>query len=627
MRPVPAPGRTGRVMLLLTLSALLAAGCGRETLPTAPSDAAADRKEIAAADTFTLRAYGADAVTLAGSFNGWNADDPAYGFTLDADGYTWRLITSLPTGLQSYKFVLHRGGADTWLTDPEAWEVVSGGDPAQANALRGRALPVVRDLPIPIDRRRLVIYELSVNDFSDQGTFAGVIGGLTGGANLVDLGVNAVELMPVTAPSYNGWGYDPVLYFAPNPAFGWPNYFALMVDRCHEQGIAVILDMVLNHAAGGSVLRQLDAFSGEYHFTTTEPNPWGMVELNWNDPALRDHILAALRHWVDVYKVDGFRFDHIAGEPYSTWVWIRDQLKALYPNLLLIAEDYAYPADGNAVTHGYDAQWGGNHTDGWGGGGNNFLQVLTTDLTERGFAWRGSSTPSVGAWGFAYRNMWATANVIGGNDQYDGINGDGFSDVKFLETHDENRLVWAVDSYGSAGAQAVGGLQKSRLGALALLTSVGIPMLFNGQEIGAAEYRPADPTLHKIDWTAGDPALRAWYRSLIHLRLTEPALQSENIWFHWRAGDADHYDATLCYWRGSSADQQAAEIVVALNFDHLPHTLPVPFPADGPWLQFHPETGAWETVTVTGGSLTVAMPASDGRLFRRYDGVTGVDDR
>jgi len=616
--------------LAAALALLLLAGCGDEQAPVAPlaeQDGTPAPADVAAVDTFVLRAYGADAVTLAGPFNDWNTNDTGYSFTLDPDGYTWRLATTLPTGLQSYKFILHRGTSYTWLTDPEAWEVVSGGDPAQANALRGRVLPSIRDLPSPPDRRRLVIYELSVNDFSSQGTFAGVIAGLTSGGNLVDLGINCIELMPVTAPSYNGWGYDPVLYFAPNPSFGWPNYFALLVDRCHEQGIAVLLDMVLNHAAGGSVLRQLDTFSGEYHFTTTEDNPWGMVELNWNDPALRDHILAALCHWIDTYKVDGFRFDHIAGEPYATWVWLRDQLKARYPDLLLIAEDYAYPVDGNAVTNGYDAQWGGNHTDGWGGGGNNFLQVLTTDLTERGFAWRGSTTPSVGAWGFAYKNMWATANVIGGNDQYTGSNGDGFSDVKFLESHDENRLVWAVDSYGSTDAQAVGGLQKSRLGAYALLTCVGIPMLYNGQEIGADEYRPADPTLHQIDWTAGDQQLRTVYRSLIRLRLAEPALQSENIWFHWRPDWADHLEYTLCYWRGATADQAAAEIVVALNFDHLPHTLPVPFPADGDWLRLHPETGAWELVTVAGGSLTVDLPASTGMLWKRFDGTTGVRDR
>ncbi len=125
--------------------------------------------------------------------------------------------------------------------------------------------------------------------------------------------------------------------------------------------------------------------------------------------------------------------------------------------------------------------------------------------------------------------MWAAANVISPNSQYDGYNGDGFSDVKYLESHDENRIVWAVNNYGSAGAQAVGGLQKAELGVYALMTCVGIPMIYNGGEIGSGEYRDPSPTIYKIDWAAGDADLRAIYRNLIALRLSEPALRTENI--------------------------------------------------------------------------------------------------
>ena len=608
----------------VALVALLAA-CGVEA-PVAPRDDAAKAPVAAAAqpDSFLLRVYGAEAVHLAGNFNSWSPDHPDYAFTHDGDGYTWRIGVDLPDGVQAYKFVLYKDGQATWMTDPMAVEVEGGGDPAQANALYGRALPQIDDLPATIDRTRLVIYEIAPNDFSTAGTFAGIIAGLDSGPDLVDLGVNAIELMPPTAPSYNGWGYDPALYFAPNPAYGSPYFFALLVDRAHERGLAVILDMVVNHAAGGSVLRQLDEFSGQYNFTTTESNPWGMVELNWDDPALRAHILDALLHWVETYKVDGFRFDYIAGEGWDTWEWLRDQLRARHPHLLLIAEDFRYPDEGNAVTHGYDAQWGGNHTDGWGGGGNNFLQVLTTDLTQNGFAWRGSAVTALGCWSFACRNMWATANVIAANSQYDGTNGDGFSDVKFLETHDENRIVWAVDTYGSAGAQAVGGLQKSELGAYALLTSVGIPMLYNGQEIGSGEYRPQNPTIYKIDWAGGDADLRAVYRNLIRLRLDHPALWTEQTWFQWRSGDLDHHEATLCYWRGGGSPAQA-DIVVALNFDDEAHTRTVPFPDDGPWLRFDPATGAWTQAAVENAQLTVEQPASSGALWKR-EPLTGVPD-
>ena len=603
---------------------LLLTGCGADQT-SSPVAGPGDGPPEKAVESFTLRAYGADSVTLAGTFNGWNVNDTGASFVLDPDGYTWRLTTTLSAGLQQYKFVLHAGATNTWLTDPEAHEIISTGDPAQGNAVRGRALPAISPLPAPIDRTRLVIYEANLNELSASGTFAGAVGALTSGANLADLGVNCIELLPITAPSYNGWGYDPSLYFAPNPAFGWPNFLAMFVDSCHDRGIAVVLDMVLNHASGGSALRQLDDFSGSYDFTTTEPNPWGMVELNWSNPALKEHIRDALIHWVDTYDIDGFRFDYVEGEGWATWDYVRDELRAHDPDLLLIGEDYRYPNSGNSVTHGYDAQWGGNHTDAWAGGGNNFNQVMTTVLTQNGFAWRGSSVPSFGCFIASCRPMCAVANVVSGNGQYNGVNGDGFSDVKYLESHDENRIVWAVDSYGSAGAQAVGGLQKSRVGALALFTSVGIPMLFSGQEIGSDEFRAADPTLFTPNFVGGDQALRTFYRSLIRLRLESPALWTDHIFWQWRGDGSDHTENTVNYWRGTTDTAANAEVVVALNFDSAAHSLPVKFPADGLWMRLHPDSGAWEHVMISGGELAMTLGAGQGVLFLKNDGVTSVD--
>jgi 1,4-alpha-glucan branching enzyme len=615
-----------RIALVL-VAALWLGGCSEQREPMVPAPEETPTFAQADNDSFPLRAYGADTVHWAGSTNGWNSNDPSYEFTALGDGYSWGFVTDLPAGLQFYKFVLRNAGpGETWLTDPAAWEISPDGihgDPAYWNGVRGRSVITPQELPTPPQRERLVIYEIGINDFSGPGTFASVVANLTSGPDLVDLGVNAIELLPVTVPSYNGWGYDPVLYFAPNPSFGWPSTFATLVDAAHAHGIAVLLDMVLNHCAGSSALRQLDTFAGTYNFTTTEANPWGLVELNWSNQALRDHILDALCHWVDRYKVDGFRFDYIAGESYATWIWLKDQLRARYPDLLLIAEDYNYPS--NSITYGYDAQWGGNHTDGWGGGGNNFNQVMITCLTERGFAWRGETVPTVGAWGTAYRNMWAAANVLSGNSSYAGpAPGDGFSDVKFLESHDENRVVWSVNTIGSAGAQAIGGLQKAHLGAIALMTGVGIPMLWNGQEIGSGEYRPASPTIYKIDWNGGDQNLRSIYKNLIRLRLLHPALVTEHIFFPWRDGIIDQEERTMVYWRSPTGNQNDASLVVALNFDHNDHAWTIPFPADGSWYRFYPANGAHEHVAISGGGLALTVTASTGIIWVKDDGVTAV---
>ncbi len=613
------------VACLLFLVAILAACTGNDD-PGRPTSPEGDPFAKTRTDTFTLRAYGLDSVYLAGSVNSWNTQDPAWQLTLQTDGYTWQLIKDVPDGMMYYKFIIREGTNMAWLTDPAALEVTPDGvhgSPADWNAVRGRVFTTPRPLPQPVDRSRLVIYETNLNELSATGTFSGAVSGLTSGADLEDLGINAIEMMPVTAPSYNGWGYDPVLQFAPNPSFGWPSTFASLVDAAHGKGMAVILDVVMNHMAGSAPLRQLDDFTGRNDFTTTESNPFGMVEMNWTNPALKDHMIEALSHWVQAYKVDGFRFDYISGEPYTTWVYIKNQLRARFPDLLLIAEDFGYPT--NSVTYGYDAQWGGNHTDSWGGGGNNFNQVLITALTEHGFAWRGETTISIGAFGPAYNNMWAVANVISGNAGYAGsAPGDGFSDIKYLESHDENRVVWAVDNLGSAGAMGIGGLQKAYLGAVVNMTTIGIPMLYNGQEIGADEYRPQGTSLTKVAWSTGDQQLRQAYKSLIHLRLNHPALATENIFFQWRAGNLDQTEYTLTYWRGSTGASDQAEIVVVCNFDHNDHTWAVAFPASGTWLKYDFNVGKITMTPVAGTTLSMTVPASTGYIFVKQDGVSGV---
>ncbi len=609
---------------LITLMTILVACTGND--PVKPGSTTGDPFAKTRTDTFVLRAYGLDSVYVANSNNGWNTQDPAWQMALQTDGYTWQLIKDVPDGLLYYKFIIREGAYMAWLTDPAAIEVAPdgvNGSPANWNAVRGRTFTTPRVLPVPIDRSRLVIYEANLNEFSATGTFAGAISGLTSGADLEDLGVNALEMMPVTTPSYNGWGYDPVLQFAPNPSFGWPSTFAALVDAAHAKNIAVILDVVMNHMAGSAPLRQLDDFTGRNDFTTTENNPFGLVEMNWTNPALKEHMIEALSHWVQTYHVDGFRFDFISGEPYTTWVYIKNELRARFPDLLLIAEDFGYPT--NSVTYGYDAQWGGNHTDNWGGGGNNFNQVMITALTENGFAWRGQTTISIGAFGPAYNNMWAVANVISGNAGYAGsANGDGFSDIKYLESHDENRVVWAVDNLGSAGAVTIGGIQKAYLGAVVNMTTIGTPMLFNGQELGAAEYRPEGISQTKVDYVGGNLDLRRAYKRLIGLRLNHPALASENIFFHWRDGSLDQTEYTLTYWRGSTTTATEAEVVVACNFDHSDHNWDVPFPAPGTWLKYDLEAGNITMTTVTGSTLAMTVPASTGYIFIHEDGVTGV---
>ncbi|MDX6514068.1 MAG: maltooligosyltrehalose trehalohydrolase, partial [Gaiellaceae bacterium] len=120
---------------------------------------------------------------------------------------------------------------------------------------------------VPLEE--LVLYEVHVGAFSEEGTFDGVIPHLAG---LRELGVTAIELMPVaTFPGNHGWGYDGVYTFAPHPAYGGPAGLARLVDAAHREGLGVFLDVVYNHIGPGS--EAVGAF-GPY-FTDRHETFWG----------------------------------------------------------------------------------------------------------------------------------------------------------------------------------------------------------------------------------------------------------------------------------------------------------------------------------------------------------------
>ncbi len=154
----------------------------------------------------------------------------------------------------------------------------------------------------------LVIYELHVGTFSDAGTFDGAIEHLD---DLVALGVNAIEVMPVAEfPGARGWGYDGVYISAAQSSYGGPLGFQRLVDAAHARGLAVILDVVYNHvgASGNTALR---AF-GPYH-TDKYSTFWGAA-MNFDDEdsgAVREWVLQSAEGWVRDFHVDGLRLDAI----------------------------------------------------------------------------------------------------------------------------------------------------------------------------------------------------------------------------------------------------------------------------------------------------------------------------
>jgi len=170
-------------------------------------------------------------------------------------------------------------------------------------------------------KHKLIIYELLLRDFLHQHDFNTLIDTLD---YLENLGINAIELMPFNEFEGNSsWGYNPSFYFAVDKYYGPANDLKAFIDECHRRGIAVIMDIVLNHSYGQSPLVRL--YDHGDH-TTSPENPWYNEEHSFTNPDAQwgydfDHESPATqyfvdrvnRFWITEYKIDGFRFDFTKG--------------------------------------------------------------------------------------------------------------------------------------------------------------------------------------------------------------------------------------------------------------------------------------------------------------------------
>ena len=153
-----------------------------------------------------------------------------------------------------------------------------------------------------------VLYELHVGSFTPEGTFAGVKSKLD---HLVDLGVTAIELMPLSDfPGGRNWGYDGVLPYAPDSSYGTPEDLKDLVQTAHEKGLTVFLDVVYNHF--GPEGNYLNVYAPQF-FTDRHETPWGAAinfdgdESHW----VREYFVHNALYWIEEYHIDGLRLDAV----------------------------------------------------------------------------------------------------------------------------------------------------------------------------------------------------------------------------------------------------------------------------------------------------------------------------
>ncbi|HEY4251254.1 MAG TPA: malto-oligosyltrehalose trehalohydrolase [Roseomonas sp.] len=211
-----------------------------------------------------------------------------------------------------------------------------------------------------------------------MGGFAGVEAALP---RLRDLGVTAIELMPVAAfPGARNWGYDGVLPFAPHPGYGTPEALKRLVDTAHGLGLMMLLDVVYNHFGPDGAY--LHAYARRF-FDAARETGWGAA-IDFRQPAVAAYFEENARYWLEEFRFDGLRFDAVhAIAPQS---WLRDlapKLRAACPgrHIHLVLENEHNAASllrADAAALGFDAQWNDD--------GHNALHALLTGERESYYA-------------------------------------------------------------------------------------------------------------------------------------------------------------------------------------------------------------------------------------------------
>jgi maltooligosyltrehalose trehalohydrolase len=287
----------------------------------------------------------------------------------------------------------------------------------------------------------LVMYELHVGTFSEEGTFDGVIPRLR---TLRELGVTAIELMPVaTFPGERGWGYDGLYTYAPHAAYGGPAGLARLVDAAHAEGLGVILDVVYNHVGPGN--EALTAFAP--YFSSKHSTFWGDA-IDYEQRSVREWAIQNAEQWVRDYHVDGLRLDAVHAifddSPHHICAELAERVHELEPRPLVISEmevDNWRPID----EWGHDAQWADRS--------HHELHVLLTREEDGYYA--------------GYGSVRALAHDLQG------------------QGHDPRRLVICAQNHDQVGNRAVGDRlppDALRVAAAVTLFSPCTPLLFMGEE-------------------------------------------------------------------------------------------------------------------------------------------------
>ncbi len=539
---------------------------------------------------FKLFAPYNNSAALKGSFSDWSE----ISMQKDKQGY-FRAKVELEDGVYQYKFRVqsqsHFLEADEWVdvNDPYATSIDDESQNSVIQIKDGKKIVdnytwQHDDKPLP-SNEELVIYELYVGGFSGgegegkkRGTFKDVIDKLD---YLSELGINAVELMPTQEfPGDNSWGYNPRHYFAVESSYGSTADLKHLIDECHSRGMRVLMDCIFNHSDTEAPLTKIN-FDYWYSREPSDPdNSWGpefdydKYDENLDLKPAWQFIGDVVRFWIEEYHIDGIRFDaskQIGNFEFLTWIAEQGRQAVGQKPFFNTAEYIPENPDLVGYNKPMDACWHESfyiqalkHICGDELDLEGFKQVI--DCRQQGYG--------------------GTATVI-----------------NYIACHDHQ---YTLAELGDRNISDESAFKRAKLGAVLLMTAVGVPLVWMGNEFG--EYNPEEEI--KIDWTLLENDLNknllGYYQGLIALRTGNHALRTDNIDFFYE----DAESKVLAYTRWNDEGSRVA-VVVNFSDNFLKDYTIDHFPQSGTW---HEWTNNYD-VEAKEEKLTIDIGEFEAKVF------------
>lgn len=526
--------------------------------------------------TFRVWAPFADGVAVTGAFNNWQPSP----LQQDKNGY-WTLEVPGAEAGQEYKFVIRRGETELYKNDPRALQVTTA---------TGNGVLVDTDFDWEgtdtfelANMNEQVVYEMHVGTFnradpSTIGTFDDAREKLD---YLQELGVNVIELMPVHPMSGDrGWGYSPNYIYAVESLYGGRRGLLEFVREAHRRGIGVILDLVYNHLGPDNLdLWQFDGWhendrGGIYFYNDWRAEtPWGETRPDYGRPEVQDYLLDNVAMWLADYRLDGVRIDstiyirnvkgfnndpeHDLPDAWRLLQRMNELVHRINPRALTVAED---AGENQYITEAIGLGGAGFNSQ-WELGFPSALRAVLEPIDDKD------------------RNLAQLTTQLLRH-----FNADVFKRIIYSDSHDTaaNGSARLSEKIAPGKPTDLFARKRNLLASAIILTSPGIPMLFQGQEFNEGG---SFNDWQVLDWEKAEKfkGIVEAHRHLIGLRRNSHGHTRGLTGQHIAVTHTDTNNQVLAYHRwmdGGPGD----DVVVVANFSN--RTLKnyhLPFPRGGSW--------------------------------------------